>query len=189
MVRKVITVTSSYLLRRYEISSQEFVDDLSYYREHDEIIMTNGVFDILHTGHLALLRHCAELGSVVVAVNSDLSARSLGKSHPILNNETDRAEMVASIKGVVFAIIFDEPNPIEVIKIVQPDIWVKGGNYTREQLPQHEIEAVESCGGEVVISPRVKGKSNTNIWKYMEEHFTGSNPGFMEVFHDVKRDQ
>lgn len=154
-------------------------------------VWTNGVFDIVHTGHLHLFQFCKQYGQVIVGVNSDKSADSLNKSHPRYNDEMDRATMVASQKDVDFVIIFDEPNPVKCLELIKPDYFIKGGDYKIEDLPDNEKDAVTAYGGEVLVSGAIKGKSNTNIWQYMDawlsiagNHIEGSHKAFMEVFHN-----
>lgn len=159
------------------------------------IVWTNGVFDILHTGHHHLFSFCKQThipytsSIVIVGINSDSSAKSLNKSHPLINNEMDRAIMVASLQDVDFVVIFDEPNPVECLRLIKPDYFIKGGDYTIDELPENEKTVVAQYGGEVLVSGNVEGKSNTNIWKYMETYFKDNSidkpqKDFMEVFHN-----
>ena len=132
------------------------------------IVWTNGVFDILHTGHAHLFHFCKQSSRsslVIVGVNSDESAKSLDKSHPIINNEIDRALMVASQQDVDYVMIFDEPNPIACMELIKPDYFIKGGDYNIEDLPENEKAAVESYGGKILVSGNVEGKSTSNIYK------------------------
>lgn len=114
------------------------------------IIFTNGVFDILHAGHVHFLRQAKELGDIlVVGVNSDRSARRLkGEGRPI-NRERDRLALVAALDAVDHVILFDEANPAALIRKLRPHVHVKGGDYDGESLP--EAEAVHEVGGRVVI--------------------------------------
>lgn len=127
-----------------------------------KVVFTNGCFDILHVGHLRYLNDAKKQGDVlIVGVNSDESVRRLkGPTRPI-NNEIDRAEMLSGLKAVDFTLIFDELTPIETLEKIKPSIHVKGGDYTKEQLP--ETTTVEKNGGEVIILSYVEGKSTTNI--------------------------
>lgn len=127
-----------------------------------KVVFTNGCFDILHVGHLRYLNDAKKQGDVlIVGVNSDESVRRLkGPTRPI-NNEIDRAEMLSGLKTVDFTLIFDELTPIETLEKIKPSIHVKGGDYTKEQLP--ETATVEKNGGEVIILSYVEGKSTTNI--------------------------
>lgn len=154
-------------------------------------VWTNGVFDILHTGHNHLFRFCKQYGTVIVGINSDESAKNLNKSHPIINNEIDRATMVIENQNVDYVVIFDEPNPVACMELIKPDYFIKGGDYKIEDLPDNEKAVIESYGGKILVSGNVEGKSNTNIWKYMDAYFSiagnhieGSHESFMEVFHN-----
>ncbi|MGL4392194.1 MAG: D-glycero-beta-D-manno-heptose 1-phosphate adenylyltransferase [Fusobacteriaceae bacterium] len=127
-----------------------------------KVVFTNGCFDILHVGHLRYMYEAKKQGDIlVVAINSDSSTRKLkGETRPI-NNEIDRAEMISGLKPVDLTLIFDEDTPIETLKILKPNVHVKGGDYIKEELP--EYKTVTSYGGEVKILSFVEGKSTTNI--------------------------
>lgn len=116
------------------------------------VVFTNGVFDILHAGHVRFLRQAKALGDVlVVGVNSDRSAQQLkGKGRPI-NSERDRMALVTALDAVDHVVLFDEETPAELIRVLRPDIHVKGGDYADEELP--EAEAVREVGGQLVILP------------------------------------
>jgi D-beta-D-heptose 7-phosphate kinase/D-beta-D-heptose 1-phosphate adenosyltransferase len=126
------------------------------------IVFTNGVFDILHAGHVQLLRRAKSLGDVlVVGVNSDASTRRLkGPSRPI-NSERDRVALVAALDAVDYAVVFDEDTPAELIRAFRPHIHVKGGDYTPESLP--EAAVVHEVGGRIEILPFVEGRSTTSV--------------------------
>lgn len=134
-----------------------------------KVVFTNGCFDILHVGHLRYLTEAKKQGDIlIVGINSDSSVRSLkGTGRPI-NNEIDRAEMISGLKCVDFTVIFNELTPIEIIDELKPSIHVKGGDYTKEALP--ETIAVEKHGGEVIILPFVEGKSTTKIVNKIQEN-------------------
>ena len=127
-----------------------------------KIVFTNGVFDLLHAGHIELLRQAKALGDVlVVGVNSDRSARQLkGERRPV-TGERERLALVAALDAVDHAVLFDEENPVALIHTLRPDIHVKGGDYAAEELP--EAEAVRAVGGEVVILPLVGDLSTTRM--------------------------
>ena len=128
------------------------------------VVFTNGCFDILHAGHvryLAAARACGDC--LVLGLNSDASVRRLkGETRPI-NGENDRAEVVGALKSVDYVVLFGEDTAEALIEKVRPAVYVKGGDYTRETLPEARI--VESYGGEVAFIPLVPGKSTTNIIK------------------------
>ena len=127
-----------------------------------KVVFTNGVFDILHVGHLTYLEEARELGDVlIVGVNSDKSVKTnKGDKRPI-NPEQNRAEMLLGLKFVDFTVIFDEKTPENLLDLLKPDIHVKGGDYKKEDLPETEI--VEKNGGEVKILSFVDNISTTEI--------------------------
>jgi D-beta-D-heptose 7-phosphate kinase/D-beta-D-heptose 1-phosphate adenosyltransferase len=126
------------------------------------LVFTNGVFDILHVGHVRYLSEARKLGDLlVVAINSDRSVRELkGPSRPVVS-EGERAEMLAALRCVDFVVVFDDISPRTVIASLLPDVLVKGGDYTPEQI--HGREEVEAAGGIVVALPFFEGASTTSI--------------------------
>ena len=126
------------------------------------VAFTNGCFDILHQGHIASLSDAArEADVLVVGLNSDASTRRLkGDSRPV-NNQDARAIVMASLLMVDAVILFEEDTPLELIKVVMPDVLVKGGDYTLEQIVG--AKEVMAAGGRVVINPIVPGLSTTGI--------------------------
>ncbi len=127
------------------------------------VIFTNGVFDVLHAGHVSYLEQARELGgSLVVALNTDGSAKRLGKGpdRP-LNNELDRATVVAALQATSLVTWFDEDTPLELISELRPDVIVKGGDYDMRLLA--ETKLVESYGGKALALPFVKGYSTTAL--------------------------
>ena len=127
------------------------------------VIFTNGVFDVLHAGHVSYLEQARELGgSLVVALNTDGSAKRLGKGpdRP-LNNELDRATVVAALQATSLVTWFDEDTPLELINELRPDVIVKGGDYDMRLLA--ETKLVESYGGKALALPFVKGYSTTAL--------------------------
>ena len=126
-------------------------------------VFTNGVFDVLHRGHVMYLAQARELGaSLIVALNTDASAKRLGKGpdRP-LNAEHDRAIVMASQASVSLVTWFDEDTPLELIATIRPDILVKGGDYDMARLP--ETALVESWGGHALALPFVQGYSTTKL--------------------------
>ncbi|PWF23948.1 adenylyltransferase/cytidyltransferase family protein [Corticimicrobacter populi] len=129
------------------------------------LVFTNGVFDILHRGHVTYLDAAAQLGgTLVVAVNTDASARRLGKGpdRP-LNGEADRAALLAALESVAIVTWFDEETPEALIAELRPDIIVKGGDYDMETLP--ETALVRSWGGRAVAIPFDFQRSTTALVK------------------------
>lgn len=129
-----------------------------------KLVVTNGCFDILHLGHITYLQTARNLGdALLIGVNSDSSVRELkGPQRPV-NSETDRAAILASLISVDAACIFSDKTATRFLAAAQPDIYVKGGDYTLETLNQDERRAVESAGGKIVIIPFVPGKSTTAL--------------------------
>jgi rfaE bifunctional protein nucleotidyltransferase chain/domain len=127
------------------------------------LVFTNGVFDVMHRGHAIYLAQARALGaSLVVALNTDASARRLGKGpdRP-LNNELDRAALMAALSAVDLVTWFDEDTPQQLIAQIRPDILVKGGDYDMRTLP--ETALVESWGGRTLALPFVEGYSTTAL--------------------------
>jgi D-glycero-beta-D-manno-heptose 1-phosphate adenylyltransferase len=127
------------------------------------LVFTNGVFDLLHPGHVAYLEAARALGAaLVVGVNTDHSTRGLGKSlgRPLVT-ESDRAAVVAGLASVDCVVTFDELTPLALIERLRPDVLVKGGDYTRETMVG--AAEVESWGGRAVILPLSAGYSTTTL--------------------------
>ena len=127
-----------------------------------KVVFTNGCFDILHAGHVRYLNKARSFGDcLVLGLNSDASVRRLkGPTRPI-NNEQDRAEVVGALRAVDYVVIFDEPTAEQLIALVQPDVYVKGGDYTLDTLPEAKI--VPRYGGRVEFVTLVAGRSTTNV--------------------------
>ena len=144
-------------------SREDLVRECNVWRATGKkIVFTNGCFDILHHGHLDLLAKAAELGNVlIVGVNTDGSVQRLkGKDRPV-TNEQDRLFQLASLLCVDAVSLFDEDTPEALIKLIRPDVLVKGGDYTIDKIVGAEL--VQSYGGRVEIIPFVKGYSTTSI--------------------------
>jgi rfaE bifunctional protein nucleotidyltransferase chain/domain len=129
---------------------------------HKRVVFTNGCFDILHLGHTTYLEAARNLGDVLmVGVNSDASVKRLkGAARPV-NTEFDRASVLSALRSVDFTCIFDEDTPLELIRALQPDVLVKGGDYTLATIVGADIVAAQ--GGQIVVIPLVDGKSTTRI--------------------------
>lgn len=126
------------------------------------IVFTNGCFDILHTGHVRYLKAARSLGDcLAVGLNSDVSVRRLkGPERPV-NVEADRAEVLDALFAVDYVTIFDEPTAAELIARIRPDVYVKGGDYTLDTLPEAKI--VQQYGGRVAFVDLVPGRSTTKV--------------------------
>jgi rfaE bifunctional protein nucleotidyltransferase chain/domain len=145
------------------LSAQQSVERIAGGQWPKPLVFTNGVFDILHRGHVTYLDEAAQLGAtLVVGVNSDASAKRLGKGpdRP-LNTAADRAALLAALECVAAVVVFDEDTPLEIIGQLRPDIIVKGGDYEMQVLP--ETKLVESWGGKAVAIPFEFARSTTNL--------------------------
>jgi len=150
-------------------SRQDAVQRVAALRAQGPVVFTNGVFDVLHRGHASYLAQARSLGgSLVVALNSDASARRLGKGpdRP-LNNELDRAALMAALESVSLVTWFDEDTPLELITELRPDVLVKGGDYDMSKLA--ETQVVLSYGGHAQAIPFVDGYSTTALVKKIRQ--------------------
>jgi rfaE bifunctional protein nucleotidyltransferase chain/domain len=129
---------------------------------NQKIVFTNGCFDLLHRGHVHLLRTAQSYGDLlVVGINSDESVKAIkGPSRPILPEE-DRSELIAAMEMVDYVVLFDEPDPYQLISSVRPHVLVKGGDWGKENIIGADL--VENDGGRVVVIPYIKGFSTTEI--------------------------
>jgi D-glycero-beta-D-manno-heptose 1-phosphate adenylyltransferase len=129
-----------------------------------KLVVTNGCFDILHLGHATYLEKARNFGDVLLAgINGDAATRQLkGAGRPV-NSEMDRAAVLAALESVNGVCIFAETTATKFLATVQPDIYVKGGDYTLDTLDQDERHAVESAGGKIILVPFVPGKSTTSL--------------------------
>lgn len=137
------------------------------HRAGEKIVFTNGCFDILHAGHVRYLEKARSFGDcLVLGLNTDASVRgNKGASRPI-NSELDRAEVVGALKSVDYVVLFGEKTAETIIAKVRPDVYVKGGDYTLETLPEAKI--VQNYGGRVEFVQMVAGRSTTNVIKKIE---------------------
>lgn len=138
-------------------------------RQSNTVVFTNGCFDLLHPGHVVYLEQARSLGhGLVVGVNSDESvARLKGPTRPIQTQEA-RATVLAALASVDGVVVFDEDTPMALLQVLQPDIHVKGGDYTIETLPEYPI--VRGYGGNVVIVPFEPGYSTSHLVSRILNH-------------------
>lgn len=163
-IEKVLPLEQAYLK----------VDELK--RQGLRVVLTNGCFDLLHPGHTRLFEEARKLGDVlVVAINSDRSVRALKGSHRALQPEAERAEIIAALAAVDYVTIFDNPSVLEVVARMLPNVLVKGGHYTLDQIVGHD--EVEAAGGEVVSIPIVPGYSTTSIIEAALKAVASKNKG------------
>jgi rfaE bifunctional protein nucleotidyltransferase chain/domain len=135
-----------------------------------KIVFTNGCFDILHAGHVDIFQQARNLGgALVVAVNSDISIKKIkGEKRPVVP-QAQRMQVLAALEAIDYVVIFDEENPFKIIKEIQPDILVKGGDWPVETIVGREI--VEKKGGKVLSIPLMEGISTTNIIEEVKKRF------------------
>jgi len=149
-------------------SIDSLAGELNYHRRQKAVIVfTNGCFDVVHRGHIEFLKFCKSQGDIiVVGLNSDRSVRAIkGPNRPI-NNQYDRAAVLAAMETIDYVAVFDEPEPLDLIKKVKPDVLVKGEDWADKGVVGREF--VESHGGKVVLAPLVEGKSSTTIIEKMK---------------------
>ena len=150
------------------LSKDELLAERARLRDAGQkLVFTNGVFDILHVGHVRYLEQARALGdALVVAINSDASVRELkGAGRPLIN-EGERAEILAALRAVSYVSVFDDLSPRSLIAELLPDVLVKGGDYSLDEI--HGREEVEAAGGRVVSLPFVEGVSSSDIIERMK---------------------
>src|SRR3989344_9419074 len=127
-----------------------------------KIVTTNGIFDILHIGHIRYLQEAKKLGNIlIVAVNSDSSTKNIKGPRRPLNNENDRAEALAALECIDYVALFNEDNPKNILEAIKPDVHVKGGDYKIEDIV--EKETVEKNNGRIVLIKKVDGYSTSEL--------------------------
>jgi rfaE bifunctional protein nucleotidyltransferase chain/domain len=137
-------------------------------RKHHSIGFANGVFDVLHVGHIRYLQAAArEADILVVGVNSDESVRAIKGAGRPLTNERERAEIVSAIRGIAYVTIFRESSPARLIGVLKPDVHCKGTDYTADSVPERDV--VRAYGGRVVIVGDPKDHSTTAILEKMQK--------------------
>lgn len=141
-------------------------------REHlraagKRLVFTNGVFDLLHVGHVRYLAQARTLGdALMVAINSDRTVRELkGPDRPVFDQD-ERAEILAALRNVNYVVVFDDVSPRSLIRTLLPDVLVKGGDYQLDEI--HGREEVEAAGGKVISLPFVEGASTTSLIQRMK---------------------
>ena len=133
-------------------------------KQNKKIVTTNGVFDILHIGHIRYLKEAKKLGDIlIVAINSDSSVKKIKDPKRPLNNENDRAEALASLECADYVTIFNEKDPVKILEKIKPNIHVKGGDYKIDQII--EKDTIEKNNGKIILIPEVKGYSTTDLIK------------------------
>jgi D-beta-D-heptose 7-phosphate kinase/D-beta-D-heptose 1-phosphate adenosyltransferase len=150
-------------MKRKILTLEELLSERTRLRANGtKVVFTNGVFDLLHVGHIRYLQHARTFGDVlVVAINSDRSVRDLkGADRPIVS-EDERAEVLAALRTVDYVTVFDEVSPRSLIRQLLPDVLVKGGDYGLNEI--HGREDVEAAGGKVISLPFVTGASTSSI--------------------------
>ncbi|MCE9588624.1 MAG: adenylyltransferase/cytidyltransferase family protein [Verrucomicrobia bacterium] len=141
-----------------------------YAAQGKKLVLTNGCFDLLHTGHVRYLEQARGCGdALIVAVNSDASVRELKGLDRPLNGELDRAEVLAALRCVDHVTIFSGKRVTEVIRSLRPAIYAKGGDYTLETLDSGERAALEETGAEIHLLQLVPGRSTTGILERMKQ--------------------
>jgi len=134
----------------------------SWHAAGDTVVFTNGCFDLLHYGHLHYLADARDLGQrLVIGLNSSASVSRLKGLHRPINDETTRAHMLAALEMVDAVVVFDENTPLDLIRAVEPDVLVKGGDWAVEQIVGSDL--VLARGGKVLSLPFVSGYSTTNL--------------------------
>ncbi len=134
------------------------------------VVFTNGVFDLLHVGHVRYLEEARALGdALIVGLNSDVSARTIkGQDRPLIPQD-ERAELLAALRWVDAVVLFDEPTADATIEALKPDVYVKGGDYAQEGPP--EAPTVRRYGGEVRTLQLVQGRSTTDLIETIRQRF------------------
>lgn len=140
-------------------------------KDGKKLVLTNGCFDLLHVGHVRYLAAARALGDfLAVGLNGDASVRQLkGPDRPV-NKEGDRAEVLAALEAVDFVTVFPEMRATQLLALVQPDIYVKGGDYTPETLDPEEKAVLDQIGAEIRIVPFETGYSTTSLIQQLESN-------------------
>ena len=155
-------------------SPELLADELAWHRRKNRtIVFTNGCFDVVHRGHIEYLKFCRQHGDIiVVGLNRDDSVKIIKGPDRPFNNQHDRAAVLAALESVDYIALFDEPDPLNLIKKVKPDVLVKGADWAQKGVVGREF--VESYGGSVILAPLVEGKSSTATIEKMKSLETKS---------------
>jgi len=147
-----------------------YVKDLRSRNPDIKIVATNGCFDIIHQGHISMLKSAQRLGDVlIVGLNSDLSVKSLkGESRPV-NRQGDRKAVLQELRCVDYVAVFEENTSHKFLEAVKPNVYVKAGDYSLESLNSLEKEVLVNCGTEIKFTYFISGLSTTNILKKINE--------------------
>ncbi len=159
------------IIKEKILSDESLHRKLAFWRFRDyRVVFTNGCFDILHLGHIDYLARASELGDVlVVGLNTDKSVRALKGPPRPLQDETSRSLLLASLSFVSAVVLFDEETPLELIRVVQPDVLVKGSDYRPEEIVGHDL--VTGGGGTVETIDFVEGYSTSAIIKKLSGYY------------------
>jgi D-glycero-beta-D-manno-heptose 1-phosphate adenylyltransferase len=159
------SISKDLIATKIVANNSDLLPTIGQFSLQKPVVFTNGVFDVLHRGHVSYLQAARALGgSLVVALNTDTSARRLGKGpdRP-LNQQDDRAYVIAALACVDAVTFFDEDTPYQLIEKIRPDIIVKGGDYDMSKLPESRL--VQSWGGQAIALDFVNGYSTTALVK------------------------
>lgn len=169
IIKKLGTLKRADLIPEKILTSEQAVQRVAQWRLLNKtIVFTNGVFDILHQGHIFSLSQAAREGDIlIVGLNADTSVKRLkGETRPF-NSQDARAILLASLQIVDAVVMFETDTPLELIKLIMPDVLVKGGDYTVEQVAGSK--EVLAGGGRVIINPILEGYSTTNMINRLKE--------------------
>ncbi len=140
-------------------------------KQGKKIAFTNGCFDILHVGHVRYLKEAKKTADILVlALNSDSSVRQIkGEKRPLVP-QAERAEIIAALEFIDFVTIFDEQTPLELIKLLKPDVLIKGGDWPEDKVVGRE--EIKKWGGQLTLIPEIIGKSTTNIIDKIRKNYS-----------------
>ena len=164
---RLLVVDSRLMVNKILSPAQLLAERARLRSEGKRLVFTNGVFDLLHVGHVRYLAQARALGdALVVAINSDRTVRELkGEGRPLVN-ELERAEILAALRQVTYIVVFDDVSPRTLIAELLPDVLVKGGDYALDEI--HGREEVEAAGGRVVSLPFIEGASTSSLIERMK---------------------